>query len=187
MVMMALVFVYKIFNRICYKYRLLKTQLYNIHPYIVVGKRTYIESTATLKIKNGGTITIGNNVVISSGVQIITWGADVIIEDNTQINPYTVIHGGVKIGQNVMIAAHCGIFPANHIFSDTSKPMLMQGLSRKGIVVEDNCWLGCGVKILDGVSVKYGSVIGANSVVVKNTVKNSVWVGSPAVKIKDIV
>lgn len=85
-----------------------------------------------------------------------------------------------------MIASHCGIFPANHVFSDTNTPILLQGLSRKGFVIEENCWLGSGVKILDGVIVKHGTIVGANSVVVKSTEENSVWVGSPAKKIKDI-
>lgn len=177
---------FKGINYIQYRYRLIVSKTYNLHPKISVGSGTYIDSTARVKIINGGSITIGKNVTISCGVQILTWGADVHIDDNSQINPYAVIHGGVKIGRNVMIASHCGIFPANHVFSDTNIPILLQGLSRKGIVIEENCWLGSGAKILDGVIVKHGTVVGANSVVVKSTEENSVWVGSPAKKIKDI-
>lgn len=50
----------------------------------------------------------------------------------------------------------------------------------KGIVIEDDCWLGTGVKILDGVTIGKGSVIGAGAVVTKNIPSYSVAVGVPA-------
>uniref|UniRef100_A0ACD5GX85 DapH/DapD/GlmU-related protein n=1 Tax=Desertifilum tharense IPPAS B-1220 TaxID=1781255 RepID=A0ACD5GX85_9CYAN len=45
---------------------------------------------------------------------------------------------------------------------------MLQGATYKGITIEDDCWLGCGVKVLDGVTIGRGSVIGAGSVVTKN-------------------
>ena len=45
-------------------------------------------------------------------------------------------------------------------------------------------WLGAGVKVLDGVKISFGSVVGANAVVTKSTERNGVYVGIPAKKIK---
>ena len=44
----------------------------------------------------------------------------------------------------------------------------------KGIVIEDDCWIGSGVIILDGVRIGSGSVIGAGTLVNKDIPKNSV-------------
>lgn len=82
------------------------------------------------------------------------------------------------------IAAHCTIVPSNHIFDDPNEFIYKQGLSKKGIVIEDDVWLGSGVKILDGVTIKKGCVIGANSVVTRSTEEYGVYVGVPAHKIK---
>ncbi|MBA2748254.1 MAG: acyltransferase, partial [Tatlockia sp.] len=52
--------------------------------------------------------------------------------------------------------------------------------TRQGVVIEDNCWLGYGVKVLDGVTIGEGSVIGAGAVVTKDIPPYSVAVGVPA-------
>jgi acetyltransferase-like isoleucine patch superfamily enzyme len=57
-------------------------------------------------------------------------------------------------------------------------------ISREGIEIQDNCWIGTGVRILDGVSIGSGSVIGAGSVVTKDIPSNSIAVGVPAKVIK---
>ncbi|MBW4645979.1 MAG: acyltransferase [Goleter apudmare HA4340-LM2] len=83
-----------------------------------------------------------------------------------------------------MIAAHSGIYANNHNFADPTIPMSKQGVSRKGIVIEDDCWLGHGVTVLDGVTIGKGSVIGAGAVVNKDIPPFSVAVGIPARVIK---
>lgn len=113
-------------------------------------------------------------------------GGDIIIGDNCTINPYTIVYGqgGTKIGNGVRIAAHSVIVPSNHIFDDPNEFIYKQGLSKKGIVIEDDVWIGAGVKILDGVTISKGSVIGANSIVTRSTEQNGVYVGIPAKLIK---
>ena len=49
---------------------------------------------------------------------------------------------------------------------------------KKGIVIEDDVWIGAGVKILDGVIIRKGCVIGANTVVNKSTEQYGIYVGS---------
>lgn len=161
-------------------------QLYNIKPDVSVGKGTVVESRVVISTRAGGSIRIGKDCYISEGVQIITWGGEITIGDNSTLNPYTVVYGqgGTTIGNGVRIAAHCVIVPSNHKFDDTQKYIYKQGLSKKGIVIEDNVWLGAGVKVLDGVKISFGSVVGANAVVTKSTERNGVYVGIPAKKIK---
>lgn len=88
--------------------------------------------------------------------------------------------GPIKIGQNCLIGSHSGIYGNNHNFADPNHLIFEQGITCKGIVIEDDCWLGTGVKVLDGVTIGQGSVIGAGAVVTKNIPPYSVAVGVPA-------
>ena len=51
-------------------------------------------------------------------------------------------------------------------------------------MIEDDCWLGHGVTVLDGVTIGKGSVIGAGAVVTKNIPPYSVALGVPAKVVK---
>ena len=161
---------------------------YNLLPDVTVGRNTFIERGVVLRSAGGGKIVIGENCRLSQGVQLITDGGNIQIGNYTTINPYTIIYGqesGTIIGNMVRIAAHCTIVPANHRYDNPEKPIYQQGFDAKsGIVIEDDVWLGSGVRVLAGVNVSKGCVIGANSVVTKSTEQYGVYVGVPAHKIK---
>lgn len=107
-------------------------------------------------------VSIGNNSAISTYCHI--WGA-----------------GGVKIGNDVLIAAHCCITSQTH---DTSCEILRGRMIFKKVVIEDNVWLGYNVIVLPGVTIGTGSVIGAGSVVTRDIPPYSIAVGNPARVIK---
>ena len=116
----------------------------------------------------------------------MTYGGNITIGDFCSINPYTILygHGNLSIGNNVLIAAHCVIIPANHIFSDLDSPINSQGLTTKGIIIEDDVWIGAGCRILDGVTVGKGSIIAAGAVVNKDVEPYTIVGGVPAKIIK---
>ena len=134
----------------------------------------------------GGSITIGKKCELLNGVLLMTYGGTIEIGNNCSINPYSIIygHGNLKIGNNVLIAAHTVIIPANHIFSDPSNSINSQGLTKLGIVIEDDVWIGAGCKILDGVTIGRGSVIAAGAVVNKDVASYTIVGGVPAKFIK---
>ncbi|MBE9005182.1 acyltransferase [Fortiea sp. LEGE XX443] len=109
------------------------------------------------------------------------------IDEETFIGPDVCIAGPgeIKIGKRCMIAAHSGIYGNNHNFANPLEPIKYQGVTRKGIVIEDDCWLGHGVTVLDGVTIGQGSVIGAGAVVTKDIPPFSVAIGVPARVIKN--
>lgn len=72
-----------------------------------------------------------------------------------------------------MIGPKVSIFAENHNFDDTRAPIKSQGVNNKGIKIEDDCWIGSGVIILDGV-IGRGSVIGAGTLVTKSIPPKSV-------------
>jgi acetyltransferase-like isoleucine patch superfamily enzyme/putative methionine-R-sulfoxide reductase with GAF domain len=133
-------------------------------------------------------ICLGKGVALERGVEIGSLENTCIhIHENTYIAPYVCIAGpgNIKIGKHCMIAAHSGIYANNHNFADMTVLIREQGVTRKGIIIEDNCWLGHGVTVLDGVTIGQGSVIGAGSVVTKDIPAFSVAVGVPAKVIRD--
>lgn len=143
---------------------------------------TAIIDPAAIFEPSGGKISIGARTFIDRGVIIRPLGGRVEIGNDCSVNAYSVLYGGggLKIGNGVRIASHTVIVPSNHDFSDLEKPIKDQGLTFKGIVVEDDVWIGAGVKILDGVVICSGSVIGAGAVVTKSTQPFSVVAGVPA-------
>lgn len=132
-------------------------------------------------------IHLADEVVIDYGVDIRALvNTSIYIDQRTFIGPYVCIAGpgDIKIGKDCLIAAHSGIFANNHIYSDPTQLITSQGVTCQGIVIEDDCWLGSGVKVLDGVTIGKGSVVGAGAVVTKNIPPLSVAAGVPARVIK---
>ena len=127
-------------------------------------------------------VSIGRHCYLGQGVLLRTFGGPISIGANCSIHAYSILDsgGGLTIGNNVRIAAHSVVVASNHVFSDSSRPICEQGLSVKGIVIEDDVWIGAGARILDGVTIARGSVIGAGSVVTKSTQPYSIVVGVPA-------
>ncbi len=127
-------------------------------------------------------VVIGDRVELDRGVDIkIHHDGEVEIGEYTYIGPYTCLSGNkIKIGTDCLIASHSGIYANNHTFSDSRRKIREQGNSYKGITIEDNCWLGSGVRVLDGVTIGEGSVIGAGAVVTKDIPAYSIAVGVPA-------
>jgi acetyltransferase-like isoleucine patch superfamily enzyme len=124
------------------------------------GNNIYLFFPLTIEARYN--VSIGNNTAIGTYCHI--WGA-----------------GGVKIGDDVLIAAHCCITSQGH---DTSCELLRERVTYKEVVIEDNVWLGYNVTVLPGVTIGKGSVIGAGSVVTSDIPPYSIAVGNPAKVIK---
>ncbi len=131
---------------------------------------------------SGNDIQIGDQVSLDLGVDIKAHGyGSVQLGAKVYIGPYTCLSGSkLIIGENTLIASHCGIYANNHVFTDPDRPIRTQGNTYKGIVIGDDCWLGTGVKVLDGVTIGCGSVIGAGAIVTKDIPPYSIAVGVPA-------
>ncbi|MBD1876432.1 acyltransferase [Nodosilinea sp. FACHB-131] len=117
---------------------------------------------------------LGRNVSLDRNVSI-RLGDNCIIDigEGTYIGPFTCVSGpgNITIGRKCMIASMAGIYAKQHHHV---------GSRTEGITIEDNCWIGTGAKILDGVTIGYGSAIGAGAVVTKDIPPYSVAVGVPA-------
>ena len=155
---------------------------------ILIGDKTILQENVCLLGSSDTTkICIHEDVHLDQGVHVRTAeGGEIEIGASTYIGPYTCIAGPgpVKIGRNCLIASHTGVYGNNHNFNDTTTPIKDQGLTCKGVVIGDDCWLGTGVKVLDGVTIGRGCVIGSGAIVTKDIPPYSVAVGIPAKVIK---
>ncbi|NES04238.1 MAG: acyltransferase [Okeania sp. SIO2F4] len=133
------------------------------------------------RLNKNSSIDIGDKVTLDKGVDIKANYQEIEIGDHSYLGPYTCLSGGsIKIGKNCLIASHSGIYANNHTFADPLVNIREQKSSFKGIVIEEDCWLGSGVRVVDGVKIGKGSVIGAGAVVTKDIPPYSVAVGVPA-------
>ena len=125
----------------------------------------------------GDYVTIGRGVMIRpSSYYGGDYGRGLVIGEHSSIGPYAYVgcSGKIIIGKNVMFGPKCSLFAENHNFSDQSTSIKSQGVNQKGITVEDDCWIGSNVVILDGVTIGKGSVIGAGTLVTKDVPASSV-------------
>lgn len=151
--------------------------------HIVCGKYVKFEDYAEIHALCSEGIIFGNYVTISRGVMIRPssyYGKDLgkglIMGNNSSIGPYGYIgcSGKIIIGNNVMFGPKCSLFAENHIFSNKDMIIKEQGVKQSGIIIEDDCWIGSNVIILDGVTIGKGSVIGAGAVISKDIPPNSI-------------
>lgn len=128
-------------------------------------------------------IELANLVSLDRSVDLRAFeGGQLSIGDRTYIGPHTCIwgYGKISIGKDCLIASHSSLYAHNYNFQDPSQKIREQGFNYKGIVIEDDCWLGSGVNVVDGVTIGRGSVIGAGAVVTKDIPSYSIAVGVPA-------
>lgn len=150
---------------------------------LTLGDQVTLGDFARLSGRGNGKITIGDHSTIGEFVILETRkGGSITIGQHSGINPFSVIYGtgGVTIGDNTRIASHTVIVASNHNFDDPTKNIHEQGVSKKGIVIGNDVWIGAGVRILDGVTIGDHVVVGAGSVVTKDILENAIAVGVPA-------
>lgn len=88
--------------------------------------------------------------------------------------------GGIEIGNHVLLGSNITISSGVHPISGAYPPIYSRPTIPKKITIEDDVWIGAGAVILPGITLKKGTVVGANAVVTKDTQEYSIVVGVPA-------
>lgn len=166
-------------------FRILPSRFKAMVSGVEIGAKTYLHRTAVLEPR-GGVIRMGRRCEIHRGVLLLAFGGSIEIGNNCSVHPGSILygHGGLRIGDDVRIAAQAIVIPANHVFDDPRILIREQGEERRGIDIGNDVWLGARATVLDGVSIAEGCVIGAGAVVTKSTRAYGVYVGNPACWIK---
>jgi len=158
---------------------------------LTLGKHVFLGDGVTIFDRTGGagaSVIIGDEVYINKGTIIeLGKGGSLSIGDRTTIQPncqFSAYTGTIKIGADVQIAPSCAFYPYGHGMAPDKLMNEQPLLSKGGIIVEDDVWLGYGVIVLDGVRIGKGAVIGAGSVVNKDVPSGAVAVGVPVRVVK---
>lgn len=114
------------------------------------------------------------------------YGYNISIGENSFINhnAYLLDCAAVTIGKNCFIGPDFGAYTALHPMD----PEIRRAGTEKAlpVVIEDDVWIGGSVKILPGVTIGRGSVIGAGSTVTRDIPPMSFAAGSPAEVIRNL-
>lgn len=146
----------------------------------------FIEALSKSGMKVGNNFSLGKNSIIECTGVIRELGEELIIGDNVGIaaNAFIAMRGKVEIGSNTIFGPNVSIHAENHNFSDIDKPIKLQGATRKGVKIGEDCWIGSKAVILDGVTIGSHSIIAAGAVVTKDVPEYSIVGGVPAKVIK---
>lgn len=156
--------------------------------HVQIGDRVFIGSNCTIQALSRGGVKLGDHVRIRDFTWILCSselhrpGEGLEIGSHTYIGPFCYLGagGGLSIGKNVLVGGYVQFLAENHEFGDVSRPIQEQGVSRKGIKVGDNVWIGNQAILVDGIEIGEGSVIGAGSVVTHDVPPHTVVAGNPA-------
>lgn len=168
-----------------------------------------------VRIRFADQVQLGRNVYIDQGVYLHACPSGIAIGDNSFVMHGSVLHvynfrglphafirigrdsligelnvlrgqGGITIGDRVYTAPHVQMLAVNHVFADRGRPMVEQGITAEGIVIEDDVWIGAGAIITDGVRVGKGAVVAAGAVVTQDVPAYTVVGGVPGKVLKSI-
>jgi acetyltransferase-like isoleucine patch superfamily enzyme len=124
------------------------------------GRRLYLYRDLYLETREGGSIEIGDGVVLSRGVHLVSFA-------------------GIRIGAGSMIGEYASVRDANHRYGG---PGSLRDAGHDAAVVDigREVWIGRGATVLPGVRIGDGAVVAANAVVTRDVPPGAVVGGVPA-------
>lgn len=153
---------------------------------------------------------LGRDVQISDRASIYNFDS-ISIGDFSRIDDFCVVSGNLNIGRNVHVTVFCnlaggdpGIFIDDfstlaygcHIFSQSDDysgkamvnstiPKRFKDEKKAPVQIGRHCILGAGTMVLPGVDLPEGVASGARTLFVRSVEPWSIYVGSPARKLRD--
>jgi len=156
--------------------------------YLTIGSKTKTHDNVKIDALSTDGVSIGSHCVIGRGTSIECTGNLTSLGVGLKIGNRTTFGndcffgaaGGITIGDDVVAGQYVRFHSENHKYKDMNCLIRKQGVSHKGIIIGNNCWIGSGAVFLDGARVGDGCVIAANAVITKEFPDNSIIGGVPA-------
>jgi maltose O-acetyltransferase len=144
-----------------------------------------VPSSLRRKLLRACGIAVGDQTRIFSGG--LFRELNVAIGEKTFINHRVLFDGSERttIGRGCFVASGATFITSTH-------DIALTGIARAGtrtsapIIVGDGTWIGANVTVCPGVTIGPGCVIGAGSVVLKDCEPDSVYVGAPARRVREL-
>ncbi|OON67228.1 acyltransferase [Hymenobacter sp. CRA2] len=150
--------------------------------WLKAGDGVRFSALSTRGLSLGDNVSIGafSQVVVSTSLQ--EPGAFIHIGNSVGIGEFAYLGGagGLSIDDHCIIGQYFSCHPENHVHADMERPIRLQGVTRRGIHIGANCWIGSKVTVLDGVSIGEGCVVAAGAMVTRPVPPRCVVAGVPA-------
>lgn len=149
---------------------------------VTIGAGCVLNGLSSEGINIGDNVSIGQYSIIEATGVLTDLGKGVSIGAGSGIGAYSFIGaaGGVQIGSNVIMGQRISFHSENHNFDSPDVDIKYQGVTRQGIIVGDNCWIGANVVVLDGTVIGRGCVIAAGSILRGEYPEDMLIAGVPA-------
>jgi len=154
--------------------------------FLRLGDQVRLSALGREGIDLGDRVSIGaySQVVVSTTMHNL--GKGIKLGNAVGIGEFAYLGGagGLEIGDECIIGQYFSCHPENHNYEDSQRAIRWQGVTRRGIRIGRDCWIGSKVTILDGVTLGEGCVVAAGAVVTRSFPKYAVIGGVPAKLIK---
>ena len=183
---------------------LVRARLAQLRRHATVGAHVRLEPSTQIKGNVGGLV-LGARVRLARGVvlRLDTPNGRLHLGDGTAVHEYSILHtqqgwieigrdvsihpfgiingeGGIRIGDDVRMAARVTILSSTHVFADPLTPVRCQPIEPLPVSVGDDVWVGTGATVLGGVTIGRGAVVGAGAVVNRDVAPFTVVARVPA-------
>jgi acetyltransferase-like isoleucine patch superfamily enzyme len=161
---------------------------------IRLANGVYLDEGVYLHACPGG-ISIGENTFVMHHAALHVYNfrhlphAGISVGRNSLIGEFNVLRGqgGIQIGDRVYTSPFVQLLAVDHVFTDPARPFVEQGITARGITVDDDVWIGAGAIVTDGVHIGRGAVVAAGAVVTQDVPPHAVVAGVPARVIKELM
>ena len=143
---------------------------------LFLGRGLELEVGRKGRVEFGRFVWIGDKTKIRCHEGQVEIGSKTVMGQECTISAYQ----RVRIGEQCVIADRAMFIDFDHGVVEVERPIRLQGIYKRDVVVGSNVWIGYGACILRGVSVGDNSIVGTNSVVTKDVPANAVVAGIPA-------
>ena len=111
---------------------------------VFIGDDSYVNGYAANGVRLGDDVRIREGAWIQATSQLDQPGVGLEIGGGTYIGPRCLLGagGGISIGHRVTFGAGVHLLAENHAFRGAARPIQEQGVTRAGIVVGDDVWIG---------------------------------------------
>lgn len=151
------------------------------HPAkIRIGAGTAVDDGCVLDARGAGKngFRIGEDVLVARDSILQAKTGDLHVGDDCVIGPQCYLGSAshIEIGRGVLISGQCYIGGGRYR-SDKGAPRFADqtAYSSGPVSVGDDVWIGAGARILDGVTIGRGSVIGAGAVVQRDVPEDTIF------------
>ncbi|MCB0329055.1 MAG: acyltransferase [Bdellovibrionales bacterium] len=154
-----------------------------------LGKKSFLDDYSTVDCRVGGSINLGDNVVLGRSTILVAKSGSIILSNGVNIGSHCRLatQSGITIGESTLIAAYCYIGPGNHAWDDKSQSYIAGHMELKGgVTIGSKVWIGTRATVLDGVTIGDSAVVGAHSLVREDVPAGAIVAGVPAKQIGEV-